>query len=270
MGRFRFYLAIQTVLPDHYGGDPEFARTLAELGRAGYDGVELNISDFHAEDPHRLASFLGGFGLTFSQFATGLAARSQGLSLASIDEDRRRRSVSWTREALAFSAAIGAGVIAGFLKGGMEETSDAHRKALCRSLAELAPEAARLRTPLLVEAINRGESPLGHSVQEVRGLIGAKAGPFVQVLPDTWHMSIEEPPVEVSLAPHIGSFSSVHLSDDNRFFPGFGRLDFGKILAALESGGYRGKFAVEGNVRENFAEEAARTADYLHAFIGER
>ena len=270
MGRFRYYLAIQTVLPEAYGNDRTFLRTLSELQRAGFDGVELNISDLRAEDPHRLAAFLGGLGLSFSMFATGLAARSQGLSLASTDEDRRRRSVEWTCDALSFSAEIGGGVIAGFLKGSLEETSDANREALRRSLAELAPEAARRKAPLLVEAINRRESPIGHRLQEVRDLIGGNAGPFLQVLPDTWHMSIEEPPVEASLVRHMGSFSSLHLSDDNRFFPGFGGLEFGRILSALESAGYRGKLAVEGNVKTDFAADAVRAADYLRPLIGER
>ena len=270
MGGFRRYLAIQTVLPEAWENDRAFIRSLELLGRAGFDGVELNILDPAKEDPLRLAAFLGRFGLSFSMYATGLAARTAGLSLSSTDEQRRRRSVAWTREALAFSSAIGGGVIAGFLKGAAGEGSEAHRGRLRASLAELAPEAARLKAPLLVEAINHNESPLGHTIAEVRGLLGTLAGPFMQVLPDTWHMSIEEPPVEESLPANLAGVSSVHLSDDNRLLPGFGGLDFPKILDALETAGYQGKLAIEGNVRTSFDEDAARSADYLRAFIGAR
>ncbi len=267
MPGFRFYLAIQTVLPESYRDDRAFLDSLSALQQAGFDGIELNIRDPHAEDPSRLAAFLGGFGLSFSMFASGLAARSKGFSLAATDEALRRKSVAWAREVLGFAAAAGGGVIAGFLKGAMHETSPAHREQLRTSLAELAPEALRLKTPLLVEAINRFESPLGNSLGDVMELIGQSPNPFLQILPDTWHMSIEEEYIESSLVRYRDHFSSLHLSDNNRFFPGYGGLDFGRIISVLESTGYRGKLAIEGNVKTTFIEDARRSAEYLRAFL---
>jgi sugar phosphate isomerase/epimerase len=263
----RLYLAIQTVLPPDYRRDPAFGRSLEALREAGFDGVELNISDPLGEDPQALAGFLREFGLSFSMLATGLAAKAQGLSLATTDEARRQEAVRWTAGSLAFASRIGGGVIAGFLKGAMAESSPAHREQLRRSIAELAPEARRLETPFLVEAVNRFESPLGHSLAEVDELIGENANPFVQILPDTWHMSIEEEHIEASLVRYRERFSSLHLSDNNRFFPGRGGLDFGRIIGVLESMGYQGKLAVEGNVKTTFIEDARRSAAYLRAFL---
>ena len=114
-----------------------------------------------------------------------------------------------------------------------------HRQQLRRSLGELAPDAERRKVPLLVEAINRFESPLGNSLGDVVDLIGGSPNPFLQILPDTWHMSIEEEHIESSLVRYRDHFSSVHLSDNNRFFPGYGSLDFGRIISVLESAGYR-------------------------------
>jgi sugar phosphate isomerase/epimerase len=268
MPGFRCYLAIQTVLPEPYRDDRGFIEGLSALQQAGFDGIELNIRDPRALDPSRLAAFFGGFGLSFSMFATGLAARSQGLSLATTEEADRRKSVSWTREALSFAAdAGGGGVIVGYLKGAMHESSPAHREQLRTSLSELAPEAMRLKTPLLVEAINRFESPLGNSLADVMELIGQSSNPYLQILPDTWHMSIEEEYIESSLVRYRDQFSSVHLSDNNRFFPGYGGLDFGRIISVLDSTGYKGRLAIEGNVKTTFAEDARRSADYLRAFL---
>lgn len=267
MPGFRLSLAIQTVLPPDYRRDRAFIDSLKALQEAGFDGVELNIRDPRSEDPQSLARFLAEFGLSFSMLATGLAAKAEGFSLAATDEARRRESVRWTRESLAFASRIGGGVIAGFLKGAMSESSPAHREQLRRSIAELAPEALRLKAPFLVEAVNRFESPLGHSLAEVHALIGENANPFLQILPDTWHMSIEEEHIEASLVQYRDHFSSVHLSDNNRFFPGYGGLDFGRIIGVLESMGYQGKLAIEGNVRTTFIEDARRSADYLRAFL---
>jgi sugar phosphate isomerase/epimerase len=267
MPGYRHFLAIQTVLPDAYREDRAFIGTLTALRQAGFDGVELNIRDPRVEDPHRLAAFLSDFGLSLSMVATGLAARCEGLSLATKDEFRRRESVQWTRETLFFASTIGAGVIAGFLKGAMSEKTAAHREQLRTSVAELALEALRLKTPFLVEAINRFESPLGNSLGDVLELIGRSANPFIQILPDTWHMGIEESHIEASLVRFKDHYSSVHLSDNNRFFPGFGGLDFGKIIGVLDALGYQGKLAIEGNVKGSFVDEAIKSADYLRPFL---
>lgn len=263
----RYFLSIQTVLPDTYREDRVFRDTLRALQQAGYDGVELNVRDPRTEDPIRLASFLSDFGLSLSMLATGLAARNNGLSLATMAEARRRESVQWTKEALAFASTIGAGVIAGFLKAAAGENTPSHRKQLERSVAEIAPEAQRRKTPFLVEAINRFESPLGNSLAEVLELMGGSINPFLQVLPDTWHMSIEESHMEASLIRFKDHFSSVHLSDNNRLFPGFGGLDFGKIIGVLDALGYSGRLAIEGNLKGSFIEDARKSADYLRPFL---
>jgi sugar phosphate isomerase/epimerase len=80
-------------------------------------------------------------------------------------------------------------------------------------------------------------------------------------------MSIEEQYIEASFVRYRDYFSSVHLSDNNRFFPGYGGLDFGKIIGVLEAMGYRGKLAIEGNVKTTFVEDARRSAEYLRPFL---
>jgi hypothetical protein len=45
MGRYRYFLSIQTRLPEGYTRDAEFRRNLETLRRLGFDGVELNICD---------------------------------------------------------------------------------------------------------------------------------------------------------------------------------------------------------------------------------
>ena len=268
MPGFRHYLAIQIVLPEDYLRSLPFAADLRALQRAGYDGVELNL-DPEVEDPLRLRGFLADFGLTLSMLATGRSARMRGLSLAAAEEARRREAVRWTREALAFSAAIGggAGVIAGYLKGAMGKDTPLHRLQLRNSVAELGPAAQRLETPLLVEAVNRFESPLGHTLAEVAELLGEPANPFLWILPDTWHMGIEEAYPEAALVRFKGRYGLVHLSDSNRLFPGEGGRGFGRILAVLEALGYDGRLAVEGNLQHGLAEDATRAAEFLRPLL---
>jgi sugar phosphate isomerase/epimerase len=267
MGRYRYYLALQTLLPDNYRDDRGFAANLKVLRDHGFDGVELNLRDPESVDPEDLKSFLGDFGLTLSMFATGFTAKTQGLSLASTDEKRRMESVRRGKGFLEFASRFGAGIVAGFLKGAMGEGTPANRECLKKSIAELAPEALRLKTPFLIEAINRFESPLGHGLDDAFELIRDVKNPYVSILPDTWHMNIEETNMEAAMVRHRDHFVSFHLSENNRFFPGYGFLDFKKIVGLLDALEYRGKLAIEGNLKAGFAEDVKKAMEVLSPIL---
>jgi len=252
MGHYRYFLAIQTRLPEEYQADAEFRRNLETLRRLGFDGVELNISDPDTVEPHRLKAYLAEFGLVLSMFASGLTAKTFHLSLATSDEARRKEAIGRTARFLEFAHEFGAGVIAGYLKGTPQDNGPGARERLAAAALELAPIADRLKTPLLIEAVNRYESPVGHSLADTWDIARRAGSPFVWILPDTFHMNIEESNMKQAIRGHQACFGSFHLSDNNRHFPGFGALDFGAIIGMLDEVGYQGKLAIEGNVRTSF------------------
>jgi sugar phosphate isomerase/epimerase len=263
MGRYRYFLAIQTRLPEDYLEDTEFRQNLETLQRLGFDGVELNIKDPESVEPARLKAYLGEFGLVLSMFASGLTAKTYQLSLATADEARRREAIRRTARFLEFAHEYGGGMIAGLLKGAPQEAGPGARERLAASVLELAPVADRLKTPLLVEAVNRYESPVGHSLADTWDIARRAGSPFVQILPDTFHMNIEEVNIEQALTEHRACFSSLHLSDNTRHFPGFGALDFAKIVAILDKLDYQGKLAIEGNVRTSFIADVEVAMQHL-------
>jgi D-psicose/D-tagatose/L-ribulose 3-epimerase len=253
MRQFRYFFAIQTRLPEEYIEDAEFRRNLQTLQRHGFDGVELNIRDPETVEPARLKTYLAEFGLVLSMFASGLTAKTFQLSLATSDEARRKEAIGRSVRFLEFAHEFGAGVIAGYLKGAANENDSGARERLAASVLELAPVADRLKTPLLIEAVNRYESPVGHSLADTWDIARRAGSPFVQILPDTFHMNIEEVNMRQALSVHRACFGSLHLSDNTRHFPGLGALDFAAIIAMLDELGYQGKLAIEGNLRTSFA-----------------
>jgi sugar phosphate isomerase/epimerase len=58
-----------------------------------------------------------------------------------------------------------------------------------------------------------------------------------------------------AMAAHRTCFTSFHLSDNTRHFPGFGAMDFAAIIRTLDELGYQGKLAIEGNVRTSFTSD---------------
>jgi sugar phosphate isomerase/epimerase len=265
--RFRYPLSLQTVLPDDYRASSDFGSLLELLRELGFWGVELNLSDPKYFNFEEVRGFLASFDLRFSMFATGLTARLHGLSLSHADENERQRSVGKCREMIEWIGDLDTGMIVGLLKGGPAEDAAAARRQFSRSLAEIMPAADARNVTVLVEATNRKETVIANTVDEAVELVGACGSPHARVLPDTYHMVIEESDMIGTLRRNAAHIPSLHLSDDNRCFPGLGKIDFAQFLSSLKGIGYAGRVAIEGNVRQDLPADLRATAEYLSPLL---
>jgi sugar phosphate isomerase/epimerase len=261
--RYRYPLSLQTVLPDDYARNKRFGSLLKLLRELGFWGVELNVGDPKEHDFEAVQRFLRRFGLEFSMLATGLTARRFGLSLSHPDEAVRRRSVDKCREMISWVGDPGTGVILGMIKGGTAPDARLARRRFALSLAKIVLEARKRRVPILIEATNRYETAVANTVAEAVGFGGKYGASCVQVLPDTFHMNIEEADLLGALRANREHFQSLHLSDNNRLFPGLGAIDFGRIIACLAKIGYTGRIAIEGNIRADLRSDLRATMKYL-------
>ena len=261
---YLFPLSIQLTLPERYRNDENFAEVLRTLQSLEFAGVELNIVQPERIDPDDLKDYLNGYGLPMTMFATGATAKALELSLSSLDEPVRRRSVQKCREFIEFARLFGAGVIVGFLKGGAGPDREQRCESFRTSLLEIAPRARENKVPLLIEATNRYESAVANSLDDTHELASSASGnPFVRILPDTFHMNIEESNQFASLKKYAACYDSIHISDNNRYFPGFGAIRFADFFKFLVDRGYSGGLAIEGNVKQDLLSDIRRTVEYL-------
>jgi len=263
---FTHPLAVQFALPRNYREDKGFEDVLAGLRETGITGVELNIADPFSLDWADLFELLRKHDLSLFRFASGLTAKTLSLSLSAADEDVRQRSVLTCRRMVQALRGTGIGIIIGFLKGPTASDREAARGRFARSLAELAPDAADMKIPLVVEATNRYESAVANSLDDAVSLLPpspAIKGRWVQILPDTFHMNIEESDMAAPLRRHAALYSSVHLSDNNRFFPGYGAIPFSTVIDTLNGIGWKGFFAIEGNIKEGLVADAREAVGVL-------
>lgn len=261
---FRFPLCMQTVLPEDYRQNEGFIDELRQLQQYGFYGVELNIADIDTVDMEAVTNFLDPFGLKMTMLATGLAAKTLNLSLSSSDPQIRARSIDACRSFISFCEGYDTGVIIGFLKGAAAEDRSAAQVNFVDSLARIAPFAQACRVPLLIEATNRYESSVANTLEETHALIAAADSPYVHILPDTFHMNIEEANMAAALSAYVDHFVSIHISDNNRFFPGLGAIDFGRCLDLFDEIGFSGKIAIEGMSRDGFTDDLKTSMAYLN------
>ena len=267
---FVFPLSIQLILPEAYREDEHFRQVLESLRQHGFTGVELNIVHLEQIDPQELKSFLYQFDLKMTMYASGAAAKALGLSLSSEDADLRDRSVAGCVKFIEFAGQFEAGVIVGFIKGGPAQDREKARRAFQESLRAIAPRARELQVPVLIEATNRYEATVANSLDDTFELIAAVGGnPFIKMLPDTFHMNIEERDQFDALTRHAALYDSFHISDNNRYFPGFGAIRFDRIVDFLKGLGYRGGIAIEGSIKEDLISDIRETMKYLEPILRE-
>ena len=218
---------------------PELWRkALAEVAQAGYQAVELAITDPARLDPDQAAEALQEAGLRLSSLTTGQAAAIEGLSLSSPDESVRKRAIARIKAHMRFAKSFGAVVIVGLLRG-----ADGDLSLLAGSLKECASFDPDVK--LALEPLNRYESKLINTVEEALEVVEGVGADNLGVLFDTFHANIEEAAPAQSILKAGSRLYHVHLADSNRWIPGHGHLDFPPLLEALDRIGYQGALVVE-------------------------
>ena len=265
--RFAFPLNIQLPFMEATTRNQDFADVLKLLQAEGFSGVELNLDCF--DDPDGVRGLLAQYDLRLSMAASGAYAVRHGLSLSAADESVREAAVAAVRKMLSFAAAVNdadgslaggkTGVICGFMKGAAKQDADIAAAQMRKSLDALEGAAA----PLYLEATNHYEATLVNTLAEGAAMVGERSN--IHVLPDTYHMNIGERDTAAALARYAGMYRNVHLSDNNRYFPGFGAIDFRAVYALLHGLGYDGVTAVEGRTYRSLREDIVETAAYLES-----
>ena len=213
-------------------------QALRRVKTAGYDGVELAITNPAKINPDTTKEALESEGLRLLSITTGQAAGLEGLSLSSPDEKVRRRAVERIQAHMQFAKSFGAVVIVGSLRG-----ADGGTELLTEALRECAKHAPEVR--LALEPLNRYESRLVNTVAEALDVIEEVGADNLGILFDTFHANIEEVSVGEAIRAAKDRLLHVHLADSNRFVPGYGHLDFAQVWDALDAICYRQALVVE-------------------------
>jgi 5-keto-L-gluconate epimerase len=116
---------------------------------------------------------------------------------------------------------------------------------LVEALRTCARFAADHGVRLALEPINRYETDLVNTINQGMALIERVGADSLGLLPDTFHMNIEEASIEKSLRRAASQIFHFHVADSNRWYPGAGHLDFSHILSILKDINYPGWVSAE-------------------------
>lgn len=219
---------------------PEAARVAAELG---HEGIELSLRAPWELDRAELAALLAAHHLRLVAIGSGRGFLEDGLSLADADRDGRARAVRRLTDLMDYGAEFGAPVIIGLLRG--RDTSAEAGERLAESMCACADHAAALGQDVLVEPINRYETPVLSTVGDTLAFVAGMQRSNVKLLLDAFHMNIEEVSIAAAIRRTGDLLGHFHAADSNRCAPGMGHIDYREITIALHDVGYQGWLSAE-------------------------
>ena len=216
-----------------YPGDLETA--LSRLSEFGYDGIELSLRT-PLDVPHdQLFSMLERCGMELISIATGQSYLEDGLSVFSSDPVKQAGVVNRLKGHIDLAEKSSASVILGGIKGSLGQPDDkAQYDRGLEVIAELVEYAEPRGVVLLVESINRYEANIFNTVESALALARDINSPTLRVLPDTFHMNIEEVSMVDSIVKADAFVGALHCADSNRKAPGMGHIDFEPIIEAAK------------------------------------
>jgi len=214
----------------------------------GYEYIDLSMLDSSSIDQDDLAKLIDKAQLKTYAISTGQSYINDGYSFYASDGENRRKVVERIKGHIDLAVKLGSRVIIGGIRGKIEENNSRFekiREAGDHSLLKCAEYARSRDVTLLIEPINRYETNVVNTLAEGIELIEKLGGANLKLLPDTFHMNIEEVSISESIRKADNYIDYIHFADSNRLAPGWGHIDFKQVLDTLVSINYQGAIGIE-------------------------
>src|SRR5690606_189706 len=223
-----------------------FEACIPKAAALGFNGVELALKRRGEIDETRLQQLLDEHDIEVSCISTGQVYADGGLTLTAEDTGKREEVVTIFKELIDLAERFGQLVNIGRVRGQIGRRSPEYVSALfCETVGDLCDYAASKEVTLMLEPVNRYECDFVNSVEEGVALLKQVGKPNFKLMPDVFHMNIEDIDIGAELVKHIDHIAYIHLADSNRLAPGQGHTDFKSLFDRLATVSYSGWMSVE-------------------------
>jgi sugar phosphate isomerase/epimerase len=247
-----------------------FDKCIPKAASYGYQGIELALKRAEEIDPVHLRKLLDENGMEVSCISTGQVYADGGLMLTHESEKVRQEVKAIFRAFIDLAADFGGIVNIGRVRGLIGKRSRSYVEELFVEAArELCEYALLKKVCLILEPVNRYEIDFINTVDEGVELMKKVGMPNMKLMPDLFHMNIEDANIGSELAANIGFIEYIHVADSNRLAPGWGHTGFAPIFQSLLQAGYDGWLSAEILPRPDPDSAARQTIEFLMPLISD-
>lgn len=261
-------IADKNALPSAFVVFRGFEESIIKASEMGYDGVELALKSAGEINPDQLSKILDRTNMEISCISTGQVFADTGLMFTDSDKEKRAQLNHIFKEIIDLASEYGQLVNIGRVRGRIG--SDGQKAAENRFIdmaRELCEYAQPKNVTLILEPVNRYEINFINSVSEGVELMKKVDKPNMKLMPDVFHMNIEDVTIGPELEGNIDFIEYIHLADSNRLAPGQGHTDFNNIFLHLKKAGYDGWVSIEILPKPDPDTAARQAAEYLIPLI---
>jgi len=240
-------IAASNALPSAFVVFRGFDESIRLASKIGYDGIELALKNANEIDKINLAALLSETGIKISAISTGQIYADSNLMFTHPDKQIRDQVIEVFKEIIDLASDFGQMVSIGRVRGTIDINDDgkASIQRFVETIRILCDYATDKKVTLLLEPVNRYEINFINSLEEGVAMIKKVSRQNLKLLPDVFHMNIEERNIGDELVKYIDHIDYIHLADSNRHAPGQGHTDFNYIFHKLKSTKYNGWLSVE-------------------------
>jgi len=220
----------------------------SKIRQMGFDFVEIPAEDPALIDGSLVQRALSDHGLG----AVVCGAFGPGRDLTHEDPRVPAACLDYIARCLELCNEVGSGIFAGPMYAATgkrrllppAQRAEEWQRAVgnVRRAAELA---ATHQVRLAIEPLNRFETDLVNTAEDINRLLDAVAHPAAGVMMDSFHMAIEERDMEQALRTVGPRLVHVQVSDNTRGTPGKGQIRWDRFRRGIEAAGYQGGIAIE-------------------------
>ena len=219
---------------------------LEQIKSIGYAGVEIPIFDTNTKTWESWKKKLDELELD----SVAITINGPEYKQISADASIRKSTLERNKRAIDCAAVIGSELLAGPFHSALgvftgKSATEQERAWAKENLFALAEYAQQYGIVLGLEYLNRFESYLVTTTEELIQLVDEINHPNCKLMFDSFHANIEEQDIAAAIKKMAHRLVYVQLSENDRGILGRGHVDFKSILLALEEIEYTGMISVE-------------------------
>lgn len=242
-----------------------FSESMRKASELGYHGVELALKT--AEDISRndLETCLKQNKLEVSCISTGQVFADLGLYFTHPEGQVREKAIEVFAGLIHLAADYGKLVNVGRARGfvGNGQTREQAETLFIETVENICEKAEKKGVTLIIEPVNRYEINFINNLDEGTALVKKLNHKNVGLMPDVFHMNIEDNHIGESLKRNADLVKYIHLADSNRLAPGQGHLDFDDVFSGLENADFDGWASIEILAKPDPDTAARQAAEFI-------
>lgn len=242
-----------------------FEESIKKAALMGFNGVELALKSAKDIDRNQLDTWLSKNNMEVSCISTGQVFAVLNLYFTHPDKEVRDKAICIFTDlinlAKDYGKLINVGRVRGFIDKNQTKTQ---AEELFLDTANKICEAANKKdVTIIIEPVNRYEINFVNNLDQGAELIRKLNSNNIGLMPDTFHMNIEDDVISSALIRNADLVKYVHFADSNRLSPGCGHLDFDDVFDGLYKAKFNGWISVEILPEPNPDEAALKSAEFL-------